>query len=384
MKRLNLYYVTNRNPIGNNLEKPDDYGIVFGDNKSQNLRFGKLTATINEEEVSRHLKDKVDCSNGYGTNIRGCIEKSIGDFNNIDIQPYPENITDNEFGSKTMFDELKQKMQEKSDVLVYIHGYNNSWIESVASALSLQLMINQPTANIEKNIIVVLFTWPSNGVMLDYNDDYHDAKVSNLAFARGLFKFRDYLSTIDKPCNQQVNLLCHSMGNFVLQEAFQHAEKNKEKFYFNHIFLCAPMLNLDCFEQELEMKGLSKLANKISIYYNDADGVLALARSLLPEIDDKQLGIDGVQNIVIIPDNIHQINCSNIIDTENIYYDDDDIEQENKFQSDHHAYYLNGLTNKDIRLSLLGFSSNHKKRNRKGRHCSNDWELVCPDKNQQE
>lgn len=45
-----------------------------------------------------------------------------------------------------MFADLKADMENNSDVLVYIHGFNISWCEAVGKALALQLMLTHTEA----------------------------------------------------------------------------------------------------------------------------------------------------------------------------------------------------------------------------------------------
>src|SRR5690606_14019118 len=68
------------------------------------------------------------------------------------------------FGSKAMFDELQEEMRACSDILVYIHGFNVSWNDAVASALALQEALNQAdVGKPDQRVLVVLFSWPSDG-----------------------------------------------------------------------------------------------------------------------------------------------------------------------------------------------------------------------------
>jgi esterase/lipase superfamily enzyme len=62
-------------------------------------------------------------------------------------------------GSEAMFADVKQTMENCTDVVVYIHGFNVSWKNAVGSALALQMMLNAaPGRDLSQQATVVLFT----------------------------------------------------------------------------------------------------------------------------------------------------------------------------------------------------------------------------------
>ena len=54
------------------------------------------------------------------------------------------------------------------------------------------------------------------------------AASSGLAFSRGFQKLNDFLSKLAREdhCGRSIHLLCHSMGNFVLENTLWHLRKN--------------------------------------------------------------------------------------------------------------------------------------------------------------
>jgi len=52
VKKLKLFYATNRNHEGGDQWRPTGYGKKFSDSGIENLRFGKLTVEASENEIS--------------------------------------------------------------------------------------------------------------------------------------------------------------------------------------------------------------------------------------------------------------------------------------------------------------------------------------------
>jgi len=96
-------------------------------------------------------------------------------------------------------------------------------------------MLNKKDENEEnQKVIVILFTWPSDGryVLAEdarriflgaYRSDRIEAQASGAALGRGILKLRDFFidmrKTGQQPCKQCIHMICHSMGNYVLQNA---------------------------------------------------------------------------------------------------------------------------------------------------------------------
>lgn len=366
MKKLILYYATNRNHSGDNQWKPTGYGTKFSESTGagvQNLRFGKLTLEADANTINECLKEQADGDKGNGNELSKYLTNIA---NQSKIIAYKEEIDENKtkkIGSLAMFDELKQAMFRSDDVLIYVHGFNVDWCDAVGSALALQEMVNQKTAGKQENILVVLFSWPSNGIAVPWLSYYNDrSDACNIAsantFSRGMLILRKYLSKIDKKdqCQRKIHLLCHSMGNYVLQHSLKVMADQKTilPLVFDTIFMCAPDVNHNVFEYD--MKRLPEITRRISIYYNKEDKAMWL--SDVTKFNPDRLGDEGVNTFDGLSRKIHQIDCTEVVTETNT----------------EHSYYLNGLINKDIRLSLFGFPPDSNHRNRQGQ--ANDWRLV--------
>jgi len=116
-----------------------------------------------------------------------------------------------------------------------------------------------------------------------YFSDRNDARASGDAVGRALLKLRDYLIEMRKrslaadedSCDGAIHLLCHSMGNYVLQCALSRISEfsagGKLPRVFDHIFTCAPDVADDVFERGKPMERLPEMARTVTIYRNRGD-----------------------------------------------------------------------------------------------------------------
>jgi esterase/lipase superfamily enzyme len=376
MTERRLFYATNRNHLGNNRWHPEGYGKKFSDDGVENLRFGRLSVEVDENRLTKYLEaERGSMGQGDG---EGMIKYLAKCADSADIVAYREKINrsiaedqqDNiKLGSQGAFSDLQSIMRKNTDVLIYVHGFNVSWTEAVGSALSLQEMLNHcPEGDSEQSVQVVLFTWPSDGLGLpfvSYRSDRSEAAGSGNAVGRAILKVRDFLASLrridEELCKQDLHILCHSMGNYLLQNALERCDAftpgNALPRLFEHIFLCAPDVDDTALEEEEPLWRLHELARSVSVYYNRGD--IALVVSDYTKGNPDRLGSNGPARPTHVHNKIHQVNCTPIVKGL--------VE---------HSYYLVGHVNADIRLSIDGLQHDdpRRHRNRVGL-MGNQWEI---------
>jgi esterase/lipase superfamily enzyme len=372
MTEYTLYYATNRNHICDD-DHPDRfhpkaYGSKFSDDGIENLRFGVVTVTADDKIIAKHLDAKMqDCGKGDGESLGTYFAKCA---ENAEINAYEETLKPHisdvaqpkaKLGSQAMFNDVMTDMENSSDVLIYIHGFNVSWCEAVGGALALQLMLrNAPTRDAEQDVLVILFTWPSDGKALpwvSYGSDISDATVSGGAVGRAFLKARDFLVDLrDRAkkggrelCGQDIHLLCHSMGNFVLQNAlartFDHTPGNCLPRLFEHVFLCAADVDDAALEAGQPLERIDQIARYVTIYHNRDDKAMWV--SDYTKGNPERLGHTGAAHPALLHNKVHQIDCTPVVH--------DVIE---------HSYYLVGNINADIRASIDGWEQDDSRRQR--------------------
>ena len=275
---MNVMFATNRNGEDDKIA-PKKYGIKFNDDHVHGLRFGKASGSLEE------FKDE-----------------------KMNIETYVDN---GDLGSVLMFKEIKESMiNEKIPTLVFIHGYNTTFNESIRMAALLK-------DNFEKGgnpMNVVVFSWPSNGSNLywDYSADRHDAEASGVAFARALLKMAKFLKE-GEPCGQDLYLMAHSMGNYCLRFTFQEIYKqlrSRLPQLFNKMFLIAADEDDNAFEREDKFLHLSDACQELYIYFNKHDK--ALMGSDTTKGNPDRLGACGPKYPLNIPNKITLIDISKV------------------------------------------------------------------------
>lgn len=379
MAKLTLYYGTNRKHEGDRWH-PDGYGTKFSDDGMENLRFGVVKVDADDKKIQRFLDaDLKDCGTGDGEGLQGYLAKCA---ENARIEAYRENISPNiaeaaqknaKLGSKAMFADVMAEMERASDTLIYVHGFNVSWRDAVGSALALQSMLqNAPARDPEQNLLVVLFTWPSDGLALpwvSYKSDRSEAAGSGAAFGRAFLKARDFLADLrdrakrgGRPlCGQDLHLLCHSMGNYLLQNAlarlYDFTPGDALPRLFEHVFLCAPDVDDTALEPEQPLARIDQISRNVTIYHNRQDAAMAV--SDYTKGNPERLGGAGAAHPALLHNKVQQVDCTPIV-----------------HGLVEHSYYLSGNVNGDIRASIDGWAQDDQRRLReRSPTLSNVWTM---------
>ena len=365
-QKRTLFYATNRAHEGSDRWHPTGYGVKFSRDGEENLRLGKVKLDVDTSKIKGHLQKSVAGGKGDGQGLSSYFAKQL---KGASIIAYKEKVGATEggtqYGSAAMFQDIRDIMKQANDVLIYVHGFNVSWADAVSSAVALQEMLNAKRKGLgQKNTVVVLFTWPSNGTAkpwLSYRSDRGDAASSGKAIGRGILKLANFLREPQCDCKQGLHLLCHSMGNFVLQNALSRLReftRGALPRIFEHIFLCAPDVDDDVLEPGYPMGDLHQLARCVTVYHNDGD--LALHGADYTKGKPDRLGSAGPARPRLLHNKVHSVNCSSIV---------------NGFLE--HSYYLGGLPNHDIRASIAGLSLDDSVRGRQqATDMPNVWSLA--------
>ena len=368
MAKLTLYYATNRNHEGKDRWHPDSYGTKFSDDGMENLRFGFVTVDADDKRIDKHLNAGMqDCGNGDGISLgeylAGCAKTARIEAYKELINPGIAEVSQKnvKLGSKAMFTDIMSDMEKSSDVLIYIHGFNVSWFSAVGYALALQAMLqNSGTRDPEQSVLVILFTWPSDGMALpwaSYKSDRSEARGSGAAVGRAFLKARDFLAGLrDRAkkggrelCGQDIHLLCHSMGNYLLQNAlertFDFTPGNTLPRLFEHVFLCAPDVDDTALEAGQPLAQIDQISRNVTIYHNRGDKAMVI--SDYTKGNPERLGGSGAAHPALLHNKVHQVDCTQVVH---------DFIQ--------HSYYLIGNVSADIRASIDGWEQDDPRRNR--------------------
>ncbi|NGM46919.1 alpha/beta fold hydrolase [Rhodobacter sp. SGA-6-6] len=159
------------------------------------------------------------------------------------------------------------KLRGQRDVVVYVHGFNNTMAESVYRVAQMHYDLKVPG-------VAVHYAWPSRGSALGYVYDRDSA-----LFARdGL---EQLLHEVAEAGAQRVVLVAHSMGGAVAMETLRQAAIRGDRRVMNSlggVILISPDLDVDLFRAQAHAMG--GLPQPFMIFGSRRDTVLGLSSRL--------------------------------------------------------------------------------------------------------
>lgn len=226
-----------------------------------------------------------------------------------------------EIGSQAFFSQLKTSLGGKTQILLYIHGFNNTGEKEIfPNAERLQSLLDQEGGS--GLVHVVPLIWPCDddsvlAIVDDYWDDQRAADASGMAFARLLGKFdtwRREPAQCDTPCLRRINILAHSMGNRVLKNALATWAKFDGQealpLLFRNVFMVAGDVVNHVLEPGEEGHYITESARNVVVYYAADD--LAMPASKLGNLKrtvSRRLGMTGPEDLDAVPRNVYEVDC---------------------------------------------------------------------------
>ena len=152
------------------------------------------------------------------------------------------------------------------DLLVYVHGFNNTFEGAVLDAAHL-------SDGIKFTGDTMAFSWPSRGSLLNYNWDRESAMYSRDALDQVL---EDLLAS---PSVGRVNIVAHSVGTMLTMEALRQLYAKLGDYAADRIgamVFASPDIDMDVFTASVQRIG--PLAPKVTIITATDDRALAVSR----------------------------------------------------------------------------------------------------------
>lgn len=294
MAKVRVFFATNRNHLEGN--KVQVFGKAFNPDGVAALRFGyadfqsdPVRPKVQEVHVYPDVKGETDIAKTGG----GMFMKAL-----------------HEAMART----------RKTDTLVFIHGFNVSFMGALEAGAMLgqSLVINGGDDQPDRQVNVVVFSWPSDGAavpLMSYYSDREDARASGPAVARAFLKLRDFIREMpeDEYCQRRIHLLAHSMGNYVLRNGVQALiakERDSLVRLFDQIMLAAPDEDDDTFEHDTKLRLLPRLGRQVTVYYNPTDRALLISDKTKANPD--RLGSDGPRLVDLLPKKVVLVDCRRV------------------------------------------------------------------------
>lgn len=164
---------------------------------------------------------------------------------------------------------------ERGDILVYVHGYNNS----AAEVLKRHRRLQADLIAIGWKGALVSFDWPSDNRAIGYLEDRHDAKRSAMQLVTDLIALLAARQTPD--CAVNTHILAHSMGAYVVREAFDDADdarlENNSWMISQLCFIGADVSAASLDAGHASSDSLYRHCTRLTNYFSFGDSVLKLS-----------------------------------------------------------------------------------------------------------
>jgi len=235
---LNLLYVTDRAPTSD----PQTGALSYGSERSHTMSFGSVDVRVEPG------------SNGTAGEVRLGGITEIGHFPEV---PYPAEVTsagyrraphvvaEHEEAVASLQGEVRRRLAktERKEVVVFIHGYNNTFNDAAIAMGNICHLLGQ-------DFVCVLLTWPaggSRGAFLGYNVDRESGEFAVPDMRKAI------RAVAETDGVRAVDLIAHSRGADVLASAFEQLGREgyvsrssvTESLRVRNIVLFAPDIDID-------------------------------------------------------------------------------------------------------------------------------------------
>src|SRR5882762_6751960 len=196
--------------------------------------------------------------------------------------------------------------ENQSHVSFFVHGYNNGWKDAAQRYEKLCADLYHGDGGLG---LCISFDWPSCGSVLGYLPDRGRARECANNLADVLSQLYDWLITkqdaavddVKDACKAKVSMICHSMGNYVLQKAMVAAWTRKNQpllvSLINQLVMVAADVDNDLFESDAsdgtDGDAIANLTYRVTAFYSGRDAVLG-ASAGLKHFGTRRLGRSGL------------------------------------------------------------------------------------------
>jgi esterase/lipase superfamily enzyme len=233
-------------------ERDDRPGTLFNGDRASAIDYAELTISV----PPNHKQNEIE----WATTPPGDP--------NVDFVVRDEKYLD---GDKAFVQALNAQLALRPpgsrNVFLFVHGFNTMFAEAVYRAAQLAHDSKAPG-------VPVLFTWASRGQATAYVYDLNSATAARDALEHTL-------RLLLRSNAEKVNVLAHSMGNWVTVEAFRQIRISGDLppvSKIGTIVLAAPDIDIDVFKAQLRRFG--KPQKPFYVVLSQDDRALFLSRTI--------------------------------------------------------------------------------------------------------
>lgn len=244
-----VHFATNRAPVD---------GGGFSEVPGDEIRYGRANVSV---PVRKHRRGQLERSGGALNWWRGTSGDPRVDYFLVeDLEQIPSQV-------------LGEDLRE-GDVLLYIHGFKNSFEDAILRTAQIKLDLEFPGH-------ALAFTWPSDAARGEaLSDAYRRVETLVPAASAVLGELLELLRS--RGTTGEVHVIAHSLGCRVLLEAVHERSRDvdtgKPRMRFGHVVLAAADVDWPTFATQAP--SLLRSTRKVTYYYSTRDMPLAMSKSL--------------------------------------------------------------------------------------------------------
>jgi esterase/lipase superfamily enzyme len=265
---MRVYYATDRKPVPKAAKDPENF---FGGERGD-LSYGVVNVTL----PKNHKVGQLESPSFYMLEFREDPDKHV-------VLQLPQALTPDAWRA-----EIAKGATHLGNpgILVFIHGYKNSFADAALRAAQLAFDLKFPGAT-------VIFSWPSRNETHLYmaDEDAADWAISDMKTVLAS------LATLAP--NTKIFVVAHSMGNRVFARGFQAmlTENPKLQSPFKEVVMAAPDIDADVFKRNIAPVILRD-GTRFTLYASSKDEALMMSNEMHGGY--RRLGESG-DNILVMP-----------------------------------------------------------------------------------
>ncbi|MEP5729512.1 MAG: alpha/beta hydrolase [Sulfitobacter sp.] len=278
-----IFFVTDR------VSTLNDGQLFYGSERSSSMAFGAATVAFGENQTWQSLSE----ASGQSTRAEE-IPLSITEKEEIlrfDATPIPFRVVNGKpvrnaqavtsyARKRSVFQsQIREQMRvaNKSEVVIFVHGFNNSFEDSVFSLADIWHFSGRTG-------VPIAYTWPSGaGGLFGYFTDRESGEFT-------VFHLKELLLHLSQiPELRKIHIVAHSRGTDVTTTALREliiatraqGKNPKIELKIANLIMAAPDLDFSVVRQRLIAEGFGASIGQITVYMNRGDTALGVAQRLM-------------------------------------------------------------------------------------------------------
>jgi len=280
---MELIYVTDRHPTAQNNGQYSSkrsasmaYGVASVGFQDKSLKWDKLLVQSNQNSRPKKLIYSMNQINELGRFPASPYAfKSTADGLKIDSDVLKQkNIHETKLS-----DNIRKRLKnsEKKDVVLFVHGFNNTFSESVFTLAGIWHFL-------KRQGVPLVYSWPAaEGGLKGYFTDRESGEFT-------IFHLKETLRVLFKiPEIENIHIIAHSRGTDVVTSTLRELViENRAKggnprkdLRIANLILAAPDLDFGIIKQRLMAEQFGPAFGQITIYTSPGDSALGLSQWLM-------------------------------------------------------------------------------------------------------